>query len=253
MTKPKHPIKMYVVSTALVTSLAFTPALSEKVLAKANVNSSDTHSSIDVSESTLLSKGDRGEAVKSVQSELASQGYYTYNLDGIFGPITKEAVESFQSDHGITIDGIVGPETKEALSSSSVESMKLDSNSTDAASESEVVSIAENLIGTPYVWGGTTPDGFDSSGFVSYVFDQVGINLHRTEHDMWTSDGVRVDSPRIGDVIFFEGTYDTEGASHSGIYIGDNKMIHAGSEGVAVADLSIDYWQDHYLGVKSFQ
>lgn len=259
MNKPRHPVKAYVVSTALVTTLAFTPVLSENVSAKANVNSSDTDSSIEVSESTLLNEGDHGEAVKSVQSELASQGYYTYNLDGIFGPITKEAVESLQSDRGLAVDGIVGPETKEALSSSSsgteTESMTLSpSSDSDSASESEIVSIAKSLIESPYEFGGETPAGFDSSGFINYVFDQVGIDLSREHSDMWTSDGVAVDSPSAGDVVFFEGTYETDGASHSGIYIGNGQMIHAGTQETRVetADLSVDYWQNHYLGAKSF-
>ncbi|WP_217994042.1 peptidoglycan-binding protein [Lentibacillus sp. CBA3610] len=194
MTKFKQPIKMSVVSTAFVTSLAFTPALSEDVSAKANVDSSDTGSAIEASETTLLNQGDRGEAVKSVQSELASQGYYTYNLDGIFGPITKDAVEGFQSDHGLTVDGIAGPKTKKALSSSGnqteaetkiekqTDTMTL--NSTSSASGSEVVSIAESLIGSDYAFGGTTPDGFDSSGFINYVFDQVGVDLSREHSDM---------------------------------------------------------------------
>ncbi|WP_010529551.1 NlpC/P60 family protein [Lentibacillus jeotgali] len=262
MTKLKHPIKTSVVSTALVTSLAFTPALSENVSAKANANSSDTGSSIEASEMTLLNQGDRGEAVESAQSELASQGYYTYNLDGIFGPITKDAVEDFQSDHGLTVDGIVGPETKQALSSSGSkteaepetktqsETITITSNSSD----SDVVSTAENLVGESYVSGGETPsEGFDSSGFINYVFEQNGTDLSRTHADMWASDGEHVDSPSVGDVVFFEGTYKS-GPSHSGIYIGNNKMIHAGTEdtGVATADLDIDYWQNHYLGAKSF-
>ncbi|GGK07897.1 hydrolase [Lentibacillus kapialis] len=265
MIKPKHPVKTYVVSAALVTSVALTPALSESVSAHANVNPSDTDSSIEVSASTLLNKGDSGEAVKSVQSELASQGYYTYNLDGIYGSITKEAVTAFQSDRGLAVDGIVGPETRKALSSSESkieaeteteaksDTMTLSSTSGDSAATSNVVSSARNLIGSPYVSGGETPSGFDSSGFINYVFDQNGVELNRTHADMWALDGEHVDSPSVGDVVFFEGTY-TSGPSHSGIYIGNNKMIHAGTQetGVETADLGIDYWQNHYLGAKSF-
>ncbi|MFC7320589.1 NlpC/P60 family protein [Halobacillus campisalis] len=279
MVKSSQSMRKYVISSALVTSLAFTPVVSESVFAKADPSAADESSS---SDSSILNDGDRGEDVKSLQSSLESKGYYTSSLDGIFGPLTEAAVEEFQADNGLSVDGLVGPNTENKLSGSSEDSSNdneqsskdtesEDSSSTEettssddssseeettnaaSASNSEVVSIAEDQIGTPYVWGGTTPEGFDSSGFILHVFDEVGVDLNRKESDMWLYDGERVESPSIGDVVFFEGTYDTEGASHSGVYIGDDQMIHSGSNGVEVADLNIDYWQDHYLGVKSFQ
>ncbi|WP_408009339.1 C40 family peptidase [Pseudalkalibacillus sp. A8] len=258
MFKSRSSAGKYVIASALVTSMALSPILSEGVFANADSKPVEQNVSSSPEETSVLDRGDRGQEVESLQTELEALGYYTYNLDGIFGPITEKAVKDFQAEQGLTVDGLAGPETLEALSSTSTNSVDVQSTSDtsasdDQASESEVVSIAQSLIGTPYVWGGTSPDGFDSSGFIQYVFGEVGVDLSRKESDMWNNDGVQVDSPSVGDVVFFEGTYDTEGASHSGIYIGDNKMIHAGSNGVEVTDLSIDYWQDHYLGVKSFK
>src|SRR5690625_5993807 len=102
--------------------------------------------------------------------------------------------------------------------------------------------MAQSLVGTPYTFGGTTPTAFDSSGFVNYVFAQEGIDLNRTHAEMWQKDGVEVDRPRVGDVVFFENTYKT-GDSHSAIYIGNNQMIHADTEqsGVEIKGMSKDY------------
>ncbi|MGE6299615.1 C40 family peptidase, partial [Guptibacillus hwajinpoensis] len=249
----KSRLTARIASSTLVAAMVFSPVLSEGAFAK--VDSNDVKQSDSASSSSInVMSGDRGEAVTALQTELESLGYYSYNLDGIYGQITEDAVEEFQEDEGLTVDGIAGPEVMGALSSSESEATEMaDDAPTESVSQSEVVSIAESLIGTPYVWGGTTPDGFDSSGFIQYVFNEAGVDLSRTERDMWKYDGTEVESPAIGDVVFFEGTYDVEGASHSGIYIGDNQIIHAGSGGVEVTDLSYDFWQDHYLGVKSFK
>ncbi|MBM7552094.1 NlpC/P60 family protein [Thalassobacillus pellis] len=246
MYNSKNSARKYVISSALIASLAFSPAVNERVFAKVDSESIPQEES---SKSTVehMELWDTGQEVTSLQSDLKELGYYTYHLDGSFGPITEAAVKAFQSDQGLKVDGLAGPKTMAAL-----DDITSDSNETETASQSEIVSTAKSLIGTPYVWGGTTPEGFDSSGFIQYVFAQTGIDLSRTERDMWKYDGVTVDSPSIGDVVFFEGTYDVNGASHSGIYIGDNKIIHAGSDGVEITDLNYDYWQNHYLGVKSF-
>ncbi|PFG13083.1 C40 family peptidase [Bacillus sp. es.036] len=250
----KSRLTARIASSTLVAAMVFSPVLSEGAFAK--VDSNDVKQSDTVSSSiNVLGSGDRGEAVTALQSELESLGYYTYHVDGIFGQITEDAVEDFQEDKGLTVDGIAGPEVMGALSATDSRATEPNSDDTptESVSQSEVVSTAKSLIGTPYVWGGTTPDGFDSSGFIQYVFNEAGVDISRTERDMWKYDGTEVESPAIGDVVFFEGTYDVEGASHSGIYIGDNKIIHAGSGGVEVTDLSYDFWKDHYLGVKSFK
>src|SRR5699024_910948 len=97
--------------------------------------------------------------------------------------------------------------------------------------------------------------GFDSSGFINYVFEQQGVNLSRTHAAMWANDGEQVDNPQPGDVVFFEGT-NGSGVSHSGIYIGNNQMIHAGTEDTGVEVTSPEswnyYWADHYIGAKRF-
>lgn len=256
-----------------------------------NINaeqSSETETPSATVNSSLIQQGDSGSGVEEIQSSLQNLGYSSSNVDGIFGELTAQDVRNFQSDQGLQVDGIVGPATSEALGNpveaapeapSSEEASEPeadegelvieevdnsdDSSETEApatASGANIVAAAESALGIPYQFGAYTPgdpnpSALDSSGLINYTFEQVGISVSRTHAGMWANDGVHVDSPSPGDVVFFEGTYDTAGASHSGIYIGNNQMIHAssGSGQMVVADMSIDYWQDHYLGAKSFQ
>jgi cell wall-associated NlpC family hydrolase len=110
---------------------------------------------------------------------------------------------------------------------------------------------AEKYLGYPYVWGGSSPlTSFDCSGFVSWVVNNCGVgwNIGRLGASGLLGICTRVSSSNVrpGDLVFFEGTYDTTGASHVGIYVGNNRMIHCGDP-IQYADLSSSYWQQHFL------
>ena len=110
---------------------------------------------------------------------------------------------------------------------------------------------AEKYLGYPYVWGGSSPStSFDCSGFVSYVVNNCGQgwSIGRLGADGLRGICTRVSkaNARPGDLIFFQGTYDTTGASHVGIYVGNNMMIHCGDP-IQYADISSSYWQQHFL------
>ncbi len=113
-----------------------------------------------------------------------------------------------------------------------------------------LVDVASRFLGTPYSWGGTSPSGFDCSGFVWYVYRKAGLPVPR---DMWgqLQSGSRVPRANLqpGDIVFFAGTYEA-GLSHDGIYIGAGRFIHAADYGlgVIVSSFSNSYYANHYFG-----
>lgn len=107
---------------------------------------------------------------------------------------------------------------------------------------------ALSFIGTPYVWGGTSPRGFDCSGFVQYAFHKVGIRIPRTADVQFAVAKKIKGSPQRGDLVFFQ-TY-APGASHVGIYLDHGKFVQAAGHGVRVARLSDPYWKHRYIGVR---
>ncbi|MDG0873474.1 NlpC/P60 family protein [Paenibacillus thiaminolyticus] len=114
-----------------------------------------------------------------------------------------------------------------------------------------ILNTARSYLGVPYVWGGTSPSGFDCSGYVSYVFRKHGIELPRTSRAMYSSSGSKVSSLQPGDLVFFASNGKT--ISHVGIYIGDNKYINAssGSAGsVTITSLSSAWSSRTYVGAK---
>lgn len=122
-------------------------------------------------------------------------------------------------------------------------------NSSSSHHKSELVAKAHLLLGTPYRYGGNRPStGFDCSGFVQYAHATVGIELPRTSRKQYRmGKQIKKRNLRAGDLVFFR--IDTKKTiSHVGIYIGNNKFIHAPSSGkrVSIARLDNPYWQQHY-------
>ena len=109
---------------------------------------------------------------------------------------------------------------------------------------------AQKYVGTPYVWGGSTPEtGFGCSGYVCWVYNQNGYNVGRTTaNGLWNkSQHISEAEAKPGDLVFFEGTYDTPGKSHVGIYLGNGKMVSAGDP-IKYADIHSSYWQKYLSG-----
>lgn len=115
----------------------------------------------------------------------------------------------------------------------------------------EVLETAAKYLGVPYLWGGTTPSGFDCSGFVQYVYRECGYNLTRTTYTQWDNDGQYVSRYNLmpGDLVYFG----YPGApSHVGLYVGDGMMIHAPSTGKNIQYTTIDsgYYSSRFIGGK---
>ena len=143
-------------------------------------------------------------------------------------------------------DGQVGSSTYAALLG---KNMPLVSHGTNYINRT-VISESMQYLGVPYVFGGTTPNGFDCSGYVQYVFAHAGVSLPRTA-DVQYEVGTPVSSGELapGDLVFFS-TY-APGASHVGIYLGDRQFINASSSrGVSVASLDSSYWGACYIGAR---
>lgn len=113
-----------------------------------------------------------------------------------------------------------------------------------------ILQIADRYLGVPYRPGGHSPEGFDCSGFTSFVFSKAGYTLARTADGQY--DALRpVEKPQPGDLVFFR--ISGKRVSHVGIYAGDLKFIHAPSSGkkVEYSDMRIAYWKERYAGART--
>jgi LysM repeat protein len=114
------------------------------------------------------------------------------------------------------------------------------------------IDAAKSVMGVPYVWAGSTVNGFDCSGFIYYAANQAGYKIGRYSAEGYHSRTFYVDQPQPGDLVFFENTY-KKGISHLGIYIGNNEFIHADEKkGITISNLSNPYYTAHFEGFKRF-
>jgi cell wall-associated NlpC family hydrolase len=125
----------------------------------------------------------------------------------------------------------------------------------EAQLRAEILRTAERFIGTPYKWGGeSTVSGFDCSGLTMVVYRLNGLELPRTSREQWAA-GRPVDERRLakGDLVFFA-TRSGTNVSHVGIFLGEDRFLHAPSRGnaIQVATLSGDYYRARYLGARSY-
>jgi len=119
------------------------------------------------------------------------------------------------------------------------------------ASEVSIENEVKEVLGTPYLWGGTTAAGFDCTGFILYILDKFNAgDLPRTSQSQAkVGTPVSKDDLRVGDLVFFN-TFGT-GISHAGIYVGDDQFAHSSSsKGVRISRLSESYYRDRYVTAR---
>lgn len=192
-------------------------------------------------------QGDQGQDIASIQGQLNALGYSVGSADGDFGEATANAISNFQRDRGLDVDGVIGMDTYRAIMGRDMEVSRSDNSSSIVR---RIVQSSLRYQGIPYVFGGTTPNGFDCSGFTRYVFAQAGIYLPRSADEQYEV-GRSVSYSRLqsGDLVYFT-TYES-GASHVGIYLGNGQFISAtSSRGIAIARLDSGYWGDRYIGAR---
>ncbi|OCA81550.1 hypothetical protein A8F94_22020 [Bacillus sp. FJAT-27225] len=168
----------------------------------------------------------------------------------------KTTVSSLKSLNGLTSDIIYvgqvlkvsGTATATQVKSATTTATTTSTTASTTSTVDALITEAKKHLGAPYLWAGNTPAGFDCSGYLKYVFGKVGVTIPRTVATIWDATKP-VSSVKPGDIVFYT-TYKA-GPSHAGIYIGDNKFIHASSSGVMITDMSNSYWKPRYLGART--
>ena len=158
---------------------------------------------------------------------------------------------SLESDAMNSISGVGDIELNDGVRGGSISSSSSDSSG-DA-----LVDAVEQYLGVPYVYGGTSPKGFDCSGLMQYVHNQQGISIPRTADAQWRGNGQSIDKKdlQVGDLVFFNDSGNGKNkVTHVGMYVGNNEMIHAPHTGDVVKRSSIDssYYSKRYVGAKRY-
>ena len=172
-------------------------------------------------------------------------GWYKVKHDGKTGYI--------RSDYMDIISGYSSSAASGSSNSSSGGSRSSPAPDANIELGQQIVNYAMGYLGSRYVYGGTSPSGFDCSGFVSYVYKNFGYNLTRGATSMYRTNGVSISKSdlAVGDLVFFSSNGGSS-LTHVGLYIGDNEFIHAStpSSGVIISRLDSTYYLNVWYGAK---
>ncbi|UJF34705.1 C40 family peptidase [Paenibacillus hexagrammi] len=186
-----------------------------------------------------LAIGTSSSSVTLLQQNLKTLGYFTYpTATGYFGTITEASVKAYQTAYGLPITGIADSTTQTSIA--------------HALTKKTMMEDAMNYLHVPYLWGGTTPQGFDCSGFVYYLFKTNGVSTTRTTSSALYGQGISISKTKLmpGDLVFFS-IAQTGVVDHVGFYLGNNQFISATrSAGIYPQNMDSSYWGPRYVGAK---
>lgn len=187
-------------------------------------------------ENSIITKLYQGSVAKIIG---INNAWFKVEYGGYTGYISPDYVE------------IVAYSSTSSSSAAAVSTASAASLSAATGTRQQLVEYAATLLGCKYVYGGSSPSGFDCSGYVKYVFAHFGINLSRTSSSQY-SNSVRISKSdlNLGDLVFFSQTSGSSTVGHVGIYVGGGQFIHAASpgKGVRYDSLSDNYYSSHYIG-----
>ncbi|RKQ93398.1 putative peptidoglycan binding protein [Solirubrobacter pauli] len=187
--------------------------------------------------------GSRGVTPSNAATTMSIQRALGISADGVYGPITRQAVRDFQRSRGLVVDGVAGPATLGALGVSG-------GGSAPSSSGGSAVGAARTKLGAPYQLGGEGP-AWDCSGLTQWAMAQAGVTIPRTSFDQFNvGTPVTRESIQAGDLVFFDAN--GPGASHVGIATGNATVISATTHGVREHAIGGDYWGTHYVGARRY-
>lgn len=284
--------KIFVLSVCTALMLAATALAADQAISVAATTGSSLRVRSDAStDASILSTLDKGVAVAVLDDSIS--GWYKINYGGTVGYVSADYV-SIDQDNIFTSYGSVNGDGVNVRSSAStdgsvlatvdkgtivtvngfengwydvtceygtegyIRSDFLDLTANDSSSSSsDIVAAAKQYLGTRYVYGGSSPSGFDCSGFTMYIYGKFGYSLPHSATSQWQSGlGTKIwgiNALQPGDLVFFCDPSRSNGkaCSHAGIYIGNGQFIHSSSSssgGVIISDLTSGYYNNYFVG-----
>lgn len=218
-----------------------------------------------VSKSTGTTVIDLPQAKKtstdSSPSESNKSGLYTIKKGDTLSKIASQfklTLQELKSLNQLTSDTIFAGQnlsvSQAAASKPAAKPTNSDTVSNVDKQADTLIAEAKKLIGTPYSWAGSSPGGFDCSGFVYYVMKKAGYSISRTSASTYFDLGKNTTNPSPGSLVFFAGNPAIKSIiTHMGIYLGNGQFIHAStSKGVMISSLSSGYYETRLAGFKNF-